>query len=343
MKRVLIALMTTLPLVLGVSAAQAYGTGYTGGTGTWTPQVMVAGSVVSVDASAGTFVANAYVLTPPSMGIGTGGTGGFGGLGFGGFGGFGGTSGTGGLGGLGGLSSMSTARTSTSVAPTTTQVTITTNTSTMIIVSGVTPPATVGDLVPGAQFVALIPGSSSDPITTLVNSAATAVFSQLPKQFYAFVGTVQSTDTTAGTVTVDVTSSLPSGLISTGSTATFTVGSHTFIIGGSSLTTSDSLGSLFGGLFGGSLTNVATGDIVAGGLIGPAGLTATEVEASPLMFLLDLPAPTTGTSSSTTASAEKKALDETLKVLHGAKLKLKKSHSRSSHHKSKSHKDAGRR
>jgi hypothetical protein len=74
---------------------------------------------------------------------------------------------------------------------------------------------------------------------------------------------------------------------------------------------------------------VSTGDLVAGGLIGTGGLTATQVEATPLMFLLDLPAPASTTSSSTTSSVESKAMKETLKLLHGGKVKLEKSHKKS--------------
>jgi hypothetical protein len=327
MKRVLIALITTLPLAVGVAAAQATPPafpGFPGGTGTGTQQAAVAGTVVSVNAAAGTFVANAYVLTPPTFtppSIGTGSSSG--------------------LGALGGFGAFTRAAKSSNT-PTTTEVTITTNSSTTIKVGGVTGTATVGDLVPGAQFLALFPGSSSDTIQTLVASPATSIYAQVPKQFYAFVGTVTGTDPTAGTLTVDVSRSLPSSLVTGGSTATFTVSSHTFIIGGSSLS-SGGLGGLFGGLFGGSLSNISTGDLVAGGLIGQSGLTATQVEATPLMFLLDLPAPASTTSSSTTSSAESKALKETLKVLHGGKVKLGKSHKKSGKKSGKKSKHAGKR
>jgi hypothetical protein len=350
MKRVLIALLTTLPLAVGVAGAQAASTGFPGfpggmgGTGTGTSQAAVGGTVVSTDPSAGTFVANAYVLTPPSMGTGgsTGGTGGStggpggstGGPGGFGFPGLGGGS-FGGL-GTGGPSGFSKTHAKNSVAPTTTQVTIYTNSSTTIRVLGSKGAGTVADLVPGAKFLALFPGSSSDTIQTLVTSTnpATAIYAQIPKQFYAFVGTVSGTSTTADTVTVDVSRSLPSGLIASGTTATFALGPHTFIIGGSSLSGGGS-GGLFGGLFGGSLTDVSSGDMVAGGLIGTAGMTADQVEATPLMFLLDLPAPTT-TSTGSTKSAASKALKETLKLLHGGKVKLESKHGKKSHGK-KSH------
>jgi hypothetical protein len=366
MKRVLIAFLTACPLAVGVAAAQAAPTGFpgfpggiptTGTTGTGTSQEAVVGTVVSSDPTDGTFVANAYLLTPPSMGTGgstgtsTGGFPGFSGFKFPGFGGTGGTGGTG-TGGFGGFGGFSKTKAKNNTTPTATQVTIYTDSSTKILVAGSTPgigtigsttsgagagkvtQSTVGDLVAGTKFFALFPGSSSDTLQTLVTSTnpATAIYAQVPKQFYAFVGTVSSTSTTTTpeTITVDVTRSLPSSLITSGTSSTFAVGPHTFIIGGSSLS-SGGFGGLFGGLFGGSLTNISTGDLVAGGLIGTAGLTLDQVEASPLMFLLDLPAPATTTGSST-VGAEKRALKETMNVLHGAKLKLK---SKKSHGKSK--------
>jgi hypothetical protein len=343
MKRVLIALITALPLAVGVTAAQADG-GIAGGLAN---EAAVAGTVVQVDASTGTFLANASVLTPPSQGAGdssgdgggsgpgtgTGGPGfGFGsvfGSGFGSVFGSGSGPGSGSGGGFGGdLRSRDTT--------TTTQVTITTNSSTMIHVRGMTGTGTVSDLAPGDRFLALFPGSSTDTIQTLVAGPATSIFAQVPKQFYAFVGTVTATDTTAGTLSVNVMRSLPSTLIASGSAATFTVDPRTFIIDGSSLT-----GGGFGGLFGGSLSGVSKGDMVAGGLIGAAGLTATQVGATPLMFLLDLPAPPATASTGTTAGVARKALRETMKVLHGGKVKLGKSHGGKSHHKKSTH--AGKR
>jgi len=367
MKRVLAALLTAIPLAVGVASAQAAPTGFPGfpggpTTGTGTTEEAVVGTVVSNDPTDGTFVANAYLLTPPSIGTGgsTGGTGfpgfSFPGFGTGGKGGTGGTIGTGGAGGFGAFIKTSA---KDSVTPTATEVTIYTDSSTSIHVigggtgtgmigsagagagAGKVTTGTVSELVKGAKFIALFPGSSSDTLQTLVTSTnpATAVDAQVPEQFYAFVGTVSatSTSTTPETVTVDVTRSLPSSLITGGTSSTFTVGPHTFIVGGSSLSSGGGLGGLFGGLFGGSLSNVSTGDLVAGGLIGDAGLTLDQVEASPLMFLLDLPAPaSTGTS---TSSASSTALKETMKVLHGGKLKLtsKKSHKRSHGKSKKSH------
>jgi hypothetical protein len=303
--RVLIALITALPLVVGVTAAQADG----GPVGGWSGQAAVAGTIVSVNTATGTFVANAYVVTPPAMGTGGSGDG----------------AGDGG-GSVGGDFAAHTA-----TPPTTTQVTITTNAATMIHVRGVEGPATVGNLAAGDRFFALFPGASTDTIQTLVANPATSIYADVPKQFYAFVGTVTGTDTTADTVTVDVMRSLPSGLIPAGTSATFTLSPATFIIGGTSLSAGSSHGP-FGGFFGGSLTDVSQGDMVAGGLIGPGGLTAAQFEAGPLQFLLDLPAPPASAGTGTTTSA---ALTETVKLLHGGKVKLKKFHGHKSHHTSK--------
>jgi hypothetical protein len=316
MKRVLIALVTALPLAVGGAGAQAATpafTGLPGVEGTGTPRVAVAGTVVSVNAAAGSFLANAYVLTPPTGGSDEGPASGLRLRTFGDFGGH--------------------ARANDLAAPTTTQVTITASASTTIHIAGVQGPALVSNLVAGARFLALFPGAPTDAIQTLVANSATSIFAQLPKQLYAFVGTVTGTDTTAGTVTVDVTRSLPSSLIADGTPATFTVSSHTFILGGSSLSASG-----FGGLFGGSLSGVSTGDMVAGGLIGAPGLTVTQVNLMPLMFLLDLPAPGSGSN----ASAADRALKETVKLLHGGKVRLGKSHGKKTRRHAKS-KHAGRR
>ena len=343
MKRALIAVITALPLVVGVTSAQADGfPGWPGMSGT--PQVAVAGTVVSTSGTS--IMANAYVVTPPSLGDDSqgdeGGLPGFGSFGFGSFPGFGFSGFGGGFGG--GFSGMMRANDlSMPTTPTTTPVTINTTPSTMITIGGVgddsgTSAPTVSDLVPGTRFIALFPGSSTDPITTIVGNPATAIFAEIPKQFYAFVGTVTgtaaATTTTPGTVTVNVTDSMPSGLISAGSSATFTVSDGTLIIGGSGGGSGFSLRDLFGG----SLSNVSTGDMVAGGLIGPGGLTAAQVEAMPLMFMLDLPAPPASASS----SVAHQALKETMNLLHGGKVKLGKKHAKRSHHHSKRSKHSRR-
>jgi hypothetical protein len=316
MRRAVLALVLALPLTIGTATASAH----YGGPGGWGggpsgPRAAVAGTVVSVNAAAGTFVANAYVLTPPSF------TGypasGQGGPGYGQWGG-----GGRGWGRSGRLSPHWSSTSTSPTTPTTTQVTISTTTpGTRISLDG--QPSTVGDLGTGDKFVALFSGSSSDTIQTLTSSPALAVFAHTPptpKQLYAFVGTVTgvSGTTSPGTVTVTVTDSYPSGLFT--SPATFTVGTSTLILGGDSSTGN--------GLFGGSLGDVSTGDTVAGAVVAPAGETAAQVEALPLAALLDFPA----SSGSATPAAKQSALDSTLAlfgVKHSGKAKGKGKH----HHK----------
>ncbi len=163
-----------------------------------------------------------------------------------------------------------------------TPVTITTDGSTTFRIHG--QDGTLNALTPGERFVALFNGSPTDSLQTLVSSPAVAVFAHTPPtqhQLYAFVGTVSGVDTTAGTVSVQVSSSLPSGLVTpTSNPATFTVSPSTMILGGSAAN----------GLFGGSLTDVKAGDVVAGGVVGPASESLSQVESSPLQVLVDFPA-----------------------------------------------------
>lgn len=359
MKKLMITLAAALPLLGGAAVAEAAGSGWSPDTTPTTTtassgsQATVVGTIVSVDATNGTFVANAFVVPPYGGGTsGTGGTSGppnnGGGFGFqpGGFGGFG----HGGTGGGTGTTpttpttgtsttpwsgwraddvsttstTTTTGPTSTPTEPTPTQVTITTNSSTTITLGHSTAP--LSQLAAGDRFRALFTGSPTDSIGTLVASPALSVnAAAAPKrsELYAFVGTVKSTDTTAGTVTVDVTASIPSGLVASGTDATFTVGSSTLVIGGSS---SSSSGTGFGlGFSTGSLSSVSTGDIVAGGLIGSAGETATQVEADPLMLLLDFP--TSSTSSTTSSSSVRAATLKRAEALLGKTAsKTKKTH-----------------
>lgn len=288
MRRILISLLVALPL-LGAGIAQADTSG--GGTTTATGQAMVVGTIVSVDAGNNSFVANAFVVPPFGGGSGSGEkSGGFGGApgGAGFFGGFGGSGGFGGFGG-GFRTDLRARDLAGAQEPTATQVTITTDSNTKLELDGKS--ATISDLAAGQRFRAVFTGSPTDSISTLVANPAVSVSARsAPKRhaLYAFVGAVTGTDTTAGTVSVTVTASYPSGLVAGGSSATFTVGSSTLVIGGSGTN----------GFFGGSLSNVSTGDIVAGGLIGATGLTAAQVESTPLMLLLDLPLASSGTTTS---------------------------------------------
>lgn len=321
MRRAVIAWVLALPLTLGTAAASAHNGGGGGwGNGPSGPRAAVAGTIVSVDPTAGTFVANAYVLTPPNFGNpGRG----WGAPGFGHAyqGGQGGRDGHGdqGLGQQARLRShWSGSPTTTPTMPATTQVTITTNSGTRIAVNG--KPTTINGLAAGDRFVALFSGSSSDTIQTLTANPALTVFAHpapTPKQLYAFVGTVTATSGAAapGTVTVTVADSYPSGFFS--SPATFTVGPDTAILGGNSTTGN--------GLFGGSLGNVSVGDTVAGALVAPAGETAAQVEALPLAALLDFPM----VGGSASPAAKQSALNSTLAMFgikHAGKAKGKGKH-----------------
>ena len=200
MRRAVAGLIAALPLALGVAVAHADQGGPWSGGGGPTMGVPVIGTVVTTDASAGTFTANAFVPT------------------------FGGAFASGDQAGGG-------------TAPTTTLVTIKTDSNTKMIVNGST--GTVADMKAGDQFMALFSGSPTASITTLVGNPALAIFDRTPppkKQVYAFVGTVTGTDTTKGTVTLTVTASLPSGLAAANSSVTLTVSSETLILGGTSST-----------------------------------------------------------------------------------------------------------
>jgi hypothetical protein len=231
--------------------------------------------------------------------------------------------------------------------PTPTQVTITTNASTVFHVGGVSNPS-ISSLAANDRFRALFTGSPTSPIATITSTPALSVeAASAPKQhqLYAFVGTVKSTDTTAGTVTVTVAAALPSSLVASGTDATFTLGRSTLVLGGSSSSSSSGSGSGssnsshsgfggfggFGGFSSGGIGNIAVGDMLAGGLIGNAGMTAAQVEAAPLMLVLDLPMASGSSSGSTTTAAAKAAALKRAELLLGGTAS-KKHHSRTRHH-----------
>jgi hypothetical protein len=330
MRRIFIVVLAALPLSLGVAAsASAHGRGDGGRDHRGSSKVTVSGTIVSVDASANTFVANAFEVGHSGYGDPSGDSGGWGG----GSGGWGGGSGGwgGGSGGWGGGPGGYDARRanhrgggSDSSSPTTTQVTITTIGSSQIEVNGRN--ATISSLVAGQTFVATFDGSPGTDITTLVtNNPAVSIEAKTPPQAYAFVGTVTALDTTADTVTVNVNSSLPSGLVPSGSNpATFTVDSSTVILGGTST-------SLFG-----ALSNVSVGDVVAGGLVASAGEPLSQVESTPLKLLIDFPA-----GSGTGHAIRTSAINKAAKLLGiKTKTKAKKANRRgkAKAKKSKSHK-----
>jgi hypothetical protein len=259
MRRALIGVLAALPFALGAGIAQADGSGDWGGGGSGTSSgqvVAVAGTVVSVNPSAGTFVANAFV--PTGEGDGFGDTAGSGsadtgesetndgdandgnsntnGNGNGNSDGNGHGSGDGNFSGDWMSPSTGAATTpGTTTTPAMTQVTIPTNSATTFRVDG--QDGAISDLAPGDRFVALFNGAPGDSLQTLVSSPALEVFAHSApaiRQLFAFVGTVSAVNAAANTVTVQVANTIPSGLVPAGSNpATFTVSADTMFLGGS--------------------------------------------------------------------------------------------------------------
>jgi hypothetical protein len=338
MKRAVIALVMALPLAVGVAGAQADSQVHWGddqGTQSAGSVVAVAGTITSVDASTSTFTANAFVPTGEADNQGDQSQSGDDDQADGSQSSDDGqsndTQNNGGQGDQGQGTFHNDWRSSQSgQSASTTPVTITTDGSTTFRVDG--QDGTIADLSPGQHFVALFNGSPSDSLQTLVSSPALAVSahtSDEQHQLYAFVGTVSAVDTSAGTVAVEVTNSLPSGLVSSASNpATFTVSPSTMVLGGSATN----------GLFGGSLSDVAVGDVVAGGVIGPAGETLSQVESSPLQVLVDFPASATPNATSSMRHLERRrALTQALALFgyKGAKRSTVKRHH--GHHHATSH------
>jgi hypothetical protein len=177
---------------------------------------------------------------------------------------------------------------------------IATDGSTQIRIDG--QQSSVINLAVGDYFTAVYDGTPDESLSTITSTAALSVSAWAPSDgnsLYAFVGTVSSTDATAGTITVNETRSFPNGLFS--GTDTFDVSSQTIVLGNSGSTLSGSLGS------------VSTGDVVAGGLIAPSGESAATVESTPLQVLVDFPqSSSTSSATATKASigrAERRALE----------------------------------
>jgi hypothetical protein len=329
MKRALIALVTALPLAVGATVAQADSPGQWGhdqGTQSSGSVVAVGGTVTSVDHSTSTFTANAFVPTGEADDQGDNSQSGDDDQGDGGQSSDSGQN-NGGQGSQGSFhNDWQGSQSGQSTA--TTPVTITTDGSTTFRVDG--RDGTIANLAPGQHFVALFNGSPSDSLQTLVSSPALDVSAHTPDQqhqLYAFVGTVSGVDTSADTVTVQVTNSLPSGLVSSSSNpATFTISPSTMVLGGSATN----------GLYGGSVGDVAVGDVVAGGLIGPADETLSQVESSPLQVLIDFPASATPSATTSMRRLERgRALTQAL-ALFGYKGAKTIKHHRARHH-AKSH------
>jgi hypothetical protein len=331
MRRAIGGLIAVLPLALGVAVAHADQGGGDGGS-QGVSGIPVIGTVVSTDPTTGTFTANAYVSTQSSDDGSDQGDAGSSdqsddsssGSGSGSGSDSGSSSGTVFGGDIAKAGDMS------GPTPPTTLVTITTNASTIIQVNG--SPGTVGGMTAGDHFVAFFTGAPTDSIQTLTANPALQVIDETPplqEQVYAFVGTVTGTDPTNGTVTITVTRSLPSALAPANSSVTLSVTADTLVLGGSSSS-----------LFGGSLTDVSTGDIVAGGLLAPSGDTLAQIEALPLRVLLDLPvSSSSSTSSAQVAKEKRKALQRALRLL-GDKSVTTKHHKSRKYHSHKGHKKA---
>jgi hypothetical protein len=195
--------------------------------------------------------------------------------------------------------------------------------------------ASASDLAAGDTFSAAFAGAPGDSLDSLASNPPLVIVARsAPKHrsLYAFVGTVSATDTTNGTVTVTITRTLPASLAPAGSSATFTVGPDTLVLGTGSGSS----------LFGGSLSGVQPGDVVAGGLMADSGLTLAQVSPQPLRLLLDLPAGTSllpsHASRSKVARVKTSILHRALSILNGTtKVKVVK---QSSSHKHASHKHA---
>lgn len=160
---------------------------------------------------------------------------------------------------------------------------ITTDAGTSVTIDGQA--ATLGSLAVGDVFSATYAGTPSQALSSLTTAPAISLAAWAPaggRVLYAFVGTVAST--AGGTITVNVTSSIPTGLFA--GADNFTVGPQTIVLGNSG-------SSLFG-----SFANIGRGDVVAGGLIGPAGETASAAESAPLQVLVDFPSASSGTTAS---------------------------------------------
>jgi hypothetical protein len=313
MRRTLLVLLALLPLGIGVASAQAFGGGFGGdgggfpgfGGGFGGPPPLIRGTVVSVDTTSNTISAN--VDMPPQMG-GGGWMGAMGAM-------------MGGPGALGAAYGPSNPffgapgdRDATITAPA--PITIKVGPSTLLALDGAS--ATLSQFAQGDQFLALLDTSNATSLTDALNNPALAVIGRTPPKFYGFVGSVQSVDTSADTVTVSINGSSSPALAS-GSTETFDVGDHTLILSSSP------------GRGPSALTGVAKGDLVAGGLWAPGNSTATQLSTIPLMVLIDVP----GAGTSASASAAVKAFQAAERAMGVKATTVAIKHHRRSHHHSR--------
>jgi hypothetical protein len=279
-----LVLLALLPLGIGVASAQAFGGGFGGedGQGSWGgwgggsggAPALIRGTVVSVDSAANTITANVDMHGQEGedgpwmddMGEMMGGPGALGAA-------FGPTNPF-----FGAPSDRDVSTTTTPPAP----VTIKVGPTTMLALDGAS--ATLSQFAQGDEFLALLDTSNATSVTDALNNPALAVVGRTRPKFFGFVGSVQSVDTTANTVTVTINGS-SSSVLAPGSTETFAVGDHTMILSSSP------------GRGPSALTGVSKGDMVAGGLWAPGNSTAAQLSTIPLMVLIDVPG--AGSSAST--------------------------------------------
>jgi hypothetical protein len=194
----------------------------------------------------------------------------------------------------------------TTVTPDTT---ITTDSATTFDVNG-NNSLTFSSLAVGDTFTATFDGTPSESLADIVANPALSVTAYVPNALYAFVGTVTGTDTTSSpeTVSVNVTGSTPAGLFT--GTDTFDIGPGTFVLGGA------------GGSLLGSLGNVTTGDVVAGGLVTTGGQAASAIEADPLQALVDFSASSPSSSSAASLRRIRRAdLKKAMELLRKDRVK----------------------
>lgn len=180
--------------------------------------------------------------------------------------------------------------------------TITTGADTRVTLNGQT--SSIGGLAVGDLFVAIYKGTPSQALSTITSTPAISVrawTAPTGDSLYAFVGTV--TGTGSGAVTVNVTSSFPTGLFS--GADTFSVGSQTKVVGS---------------------TNLATGDTVAGGMIAASGESASTVESTPLQVLVGLPTTTPSPSIFATGEQLKRVERRALEMLHREQVRMDRKH-----------------
>jgi hypothetical protein len=168
--------------------------------------------------------------------------------------------------------------------------TITTDANTQVVINHQA--SSVSNLAVGDKFVAIYHGTPSEPLSTITATPAISIKAETGpagKALYGFVGTVASTG--SGTLTVNVTGSFPQGMFS--GADTFAVGSQTKVFGN---------------------TNLAPGDVVAGGILAPTGASASTIGSTPLQLLVNY-TPATSSPGTTTADQVRRAERRAIEML----------------------------